>query len=302
MMRNYYFSNILINRAYCHCFLTVAVTGICSDTPLELVMCSLCPRSFCSTCLTHVLTPREIKALDNPSDWMCMCCKHGISASSPSLLSKDWVEALPRNFTTPHKSTKSSEKESKRTKCTQFQPNGATQKLLTAEKVGIAKISHKPKNIANWSRTDKHLEKYSSTDPGPVGSTNTGKKMSLAANTPHTDTKSRKNGKSTDHRKKRCPTNGKTSVPTCKPCNLYLNRTEKGKSLSGTHSNMKKMRNFEELIDGSDLPPVCPVSDEMYYFKQFLEVKGQFDLIEFNSFEQLFCDFSSAFLTSRSLS
>lgn len=72
--------------------------GICSDTPPELVMCSLCPRSFCATCLTRVLIPQEVLDLEKPQDWLCMCCTNHMDAVTPSLKNSDWKPVLPNTM------------------------------------------------------------------------------------------------------------------------------------------------------------------------------------------------------------
>lgn len=58
-------------------------------------MCSHCPRSFCVTCLTRVLTSQQVLDLEKPQDWLCMCCTYHVRAESPSLLSSDWRRVLP---------------------------------------------------------------------------------------------------------------------------------------------------------------------------------------------------------------
>lgn len=64
-------------------------------------MCSECPRSFCMTCLTRVLTRKEIGDLEKPSDWICMCCNADISPSPPSLSSSQWKIVTPTNKIKP---------------------------------------------------------------------------------------------------------------------------------------------------------------------------------------------------------
>ena len=53
-------------------------------------MCCQCPRSFCMTCLSRILTEQQKDDLDKPSDWICMCCTNKISQASPSLNSSQW--------------------------------------------------------------------------------------------------------------------------------------------------------------------------------------------------------------------
>ena len=76
---------------------TTLYVGICSDTPHELIMCCKCPRSFCMTCLSRILSEQQKEDLDNPADWICMCCMNDVTQSSPSLNSSKWQMIGPNH-------------------------------------------------------------------------------------------------------------------------------------------------------------------------------------------------------------
>lgn len=48
--------------------------SVCSDTPLQLVLCCTCPRSFCHACLKKILRKGQFNELNNEDDWKCMAC------------------------------------------------------------------------------------------------------------------------------------------------------------------------------------------------------------------------------------
>jgi hypothetical protein len=59
----------------------------CSDMPEELIMCSKCPRSFCSQCLSKMVSTTRFAKILKEDDWLCMCCSTGCDTNA--LLSKD---------------------------------------------------------------------------------------------------------------------------------------------------------------------------------------------------------------------
>jgi hypothetical protein len=52
------------------------VCCVCSDSPTELVLCSACPRSYCNSCLTKLLTPKQSADMLTNENWRCLCCAH----------------------------------------------------------------------------------------------------------------------------------------------------------------------------------------------------------------------------------
>ena len=63
---------------------------ICSDTPIQLVLCSSCPRSFCRHCLTKILTTKQLEDIDDETkDWTCMPCNEKLT-TTPDLRKEHW--------------------------------------------------------------------------------------------------------------------------------------------------------------------------------------------------------------------
>lgn len=56
------------------------ICSVCSDSPPELVLCSSCPRSYCSPCLTKLLTPKQNADMASSDNWECLCCVHSKQA------------------------------------------------------------------------------------------------------------------------------------------------------------------------------------------------------------------------------
>ena len=56
------------------------VCSVCSDSPSELVLCSSCPRSFCTLCLTKLLTQKQSDDMVVNENWRCLCCVHPVEA------------------------------------------------------------------------------------------------------------------------------------------------------------------------------------------------------------------------------
>lgn len=51
------------------------ICAICSDAPeSELVLCSVCPRSYCLPCLTRILRPSDLDIMNAVENWTCMVC------------------------------------------------------------------------------------------------------------------------------------------------------------------------------------------------------------------------------------
>ena len=70
------------------------ICSFCSDTPMQLVLCSSCPRSFCHDCLRKVLNEKELSDVlndDDGNDWNCMACRQGVKHEIPSLSKSNWV-------------------------------------------------------------------------------------------------------------------------------------------------------------------------------------------------------------------
>ena len=63
---------------------------ICSDTPIQLVLCSSCPRSYCRHCLTKILSTKQLEDIDDETkDWICMQCNNKVTAA-PDLRKENW--------------------------------------------------------------------------------------------------------------------------------------------------------------------------------------------------------------------
>lgn len=76
------------------------ICAFCSDSPATLILCSVCPRSFCHLCLAKAL-PKELfdtVTEENDVDWVCMCCVNK-QIVNPPLHKSVWklVEASPRS-------------------------------------------------------------------------------------------------------------------------------------------------------------------------------------------------------------
>lgn len=52
------------------------VCCVCSDSPSRLVLCSTCPRSYCSPCLSKLLTQKQSADMSTNENWQCLCCVH----------------------------------------------------------------------------------------------------------------------------------------------------------------------------------------------------------------------------------
>lgn len=70
------------------------ICAVCSDTPESLVLCGECPRSFCSACLAHLLTPAQLRELEHSDDWVCVCCAVDQSRHPP-LTRTAWKMVMP---------------------------------------------------------------------------------------------------------------------------------------------------------------------------------------------------------------
>ncbi len=63
---------------------------ICSDTPIQLVLCSSCPRSYCRHCLTKILSTKQLEDIeDETKDWICMPCNNKVT-TTPDLRREHW--------------------------------------------------------------------------------------------------------------------------------------------------------------------------------------------------------------------
>ena len=49
---------------------------ICSCRPDQVIVCDLCPRSFCHVCLESLLGAKQCKFMRRSKDWICPCCKY----------------------------------------------------------------------------------------------------------------------------------------------------------------------------------------------------------------------------------
>lgn len=71
------------------------ICALCADTPVELILCDTCPRSYCHVCLEKIVGREGANEIVNPSaksssSWKCFPCKRGFTKTPP--LSKSyWV-------------------------------------------------------------------------------------------------------------------------------------------------------------------------------------------------------------------
>lgn len=69
------------------------ICALCSDTPPELILCDVCPRSYCHNCLEKIVGPEAINDIVGPSvksAWKCFPCRVGY-IKTPPLSKSYWV-------------------------------------------------------------------------------------------------------------------------------------------------------------------------------------------------------------------
>lgn len=72
------------------------ICALCSDSPETLILCSLCPRSYCHSCLQKSLPAETFHTVttDNETDWICMSCSNK-QMIDPPLQRSAWKQVEP---------------------------------------------------------------------------------------------------------------------------------------------------------------------------------------------------------------
>eukprot|EP01038_Epipyxis_sp_PR26KG_P012677 gene12677-16996_t len=77
------------------------VCALCSFTPMKLILCSFCPRSYCEDCVNKIITnKRDAKRIiQSKADWNCFSCKMN-NSNQPALLRDKWklITSIINNF------------------------------------------------------------------------------------------------------------------------------------------------------------------------------------------------------------